>query len=249
MQLYDTLILGAGYSSVGFAMARKNCVICEENQICDTHFYLPLKSFRYHPYTPQTAEGKRLRDIFSELSLFGTDMQNTNGFECGFCRYLTESATPPEVLLKCRAVKTERRDDRLYDVTVQTNEGLLHLFAKHLLDTRGNTDQKFFTILFVTEDIGKTAEVLRAAFPGSDWEKAFYPGRYALHIPADGWDENGIKSEVYRRWCALMPPARILYMAPTFAQECAGGELCDDLYRNPVEAFEAGYFWAKEEDK
>ena len=37
MKTYDTLLLGSGFFSVGYAAARGGCLIAEEEQICDTH--------------------------------------------------------------------------------------------------------------------------------------------------------------------------------------------------------------------
>ena len=128
MKIYNSLIIGSGYCAVGYAAACPNSVICEEHQVCDTQFYLPLVGYRHQPYLPKTEEGSRLLSKFVELSLFENGMQNTNGFEFALCRYLVEKEI--EVLLKCRVIRVFRREDLLYDVTVHTNEGLSHLIAK-----------------------------------------------------------------------------------------------------------------------
>jgi len=79
MRIYDTLIIGCGYSSAGYALAGGNCILCEENQLCDSHFTMPLGSFRYHRYTPKTPDHSRLLEAFTELELFSPEkgMQNT----------------------------------------------------------------------------------------------------------------------------------------------------------------------------
>ena len=55
MQIYDALIIGCGYASVGFARKNKNVIICEEHQICDTGFYLPARCYEHFPYRAKTA--------------------------------------------------------------------------------------------------------------------------------------------------------------------------------------------------
>jgi len=245
MRIYDTLIIGCGYSSAGYALAGGNCIICEENQLCDSHFTMPLGSFRYHSYTPKTPEGTRLLEAFTELELFSPEkgMQNTHAFECAFCKFLME--TPLEILLKCRVTEVSRTQDGLYQITVQTNEGLTHIFAKNILDTVGTPVKKTFTVLLAIENYPQTADALTRVFPGSTLEPAFYDGRYALHIPADGCDENSIKLTVYQTLQQLSLDAKVVYMAPVFAHICAPGGLCDDHYGNPIEAFEAGFFYGE----
>ena len=241
--IYDTLIIGCGYFSVGYALSKGNCIICEENQICDTRFYLPLKSFQYNPYSPKTAKGARLLDIFRQLSLFEGEMQNTNGFECGFCKYIAE--TGANILLKCRVVEIAV-ENGIYNVKIQTNEGLSHLYAKNIINTISECIDKEFTALFTTEDIGSVSAELKDAFPGAIVEPAFYRKRYALHIPAGEYDENTVKLAVYNAWNEKNIKAKIIYMAPAFSTS-SKNPFSDDFYDNPIKAFEAGCFHAKEE--
>jgi len=151
-----------------------------------------------------------------------------------------------EVLLKCRILHIHQRSDRFYDVTVHTNEGLMHLLAKRIIDTTNQSSEKYFTVLFVCDDIEAVKDRLLLAYKKAQIESAFYPGRYALHVSAGDTDENRIKLEIYKKWCELDVNAKILYMAPVFAKRSSANTLCDDHYENPIEAFEAGYFYAKE---
>ena len=247
MEVYNTLIIGSGYFSVGYAAACPGTVICEEQQICDTGFYLPLRSFGYRHYVPKTEEGQRLLRAFSSLSLFGQEQQNTNGFEFAFCKYLAER--PVQLLLKCRVIYVNRRPDGVYDVTVQTNEGLTHLLAREILDTRDRAVAPYITVLFVCRSIDTVRERLCGAFDGAHVEPAFYAGRYALHIPAHVTDENRIKLAIYEKWRALDVDAKILYMAPVRYGTAGPEPTCDGYYENPIEAFEAGYLYGKERNR
>ncbi len=241
--VYDAAVIGCGYFSVGAAGALGHAVILEEESTCDTHFYLPLSSFAHHPYTPRTPEGRRLLTVFDRLGLVRDGMQNTNAMEIALCSYLAEGG--PRVLLKCRVIDTVRDGD-LYRLSLQTNEGITHLYAKHVLRTERRAGTRRFTVLLGIGDLGAVRTPLLAAFPGAVLEPAFYPGRYALHIPAAGYDENSIKCYVYGILRQKDLPLRILTMAPTFSYENTEDPLSDDFYRNPIEAFEAGIAYAKE---
>ena len=184
---------------------------------------------------------------FESLSLFREDEQNTNGFEFALCKYVVEKHL--NLLLKCRVIHIKQLPNHTYDVTVHTNEGLTHLFAKNLLDTTNHSNENRFTVLFVCDDVEKVKGKLLSAYSGAKIESAFYPGRYALHISVRNTDENRIKLEIYQKWRELDVDARILYMAPVFYKETCESKVCDDYYENPIEAFEAGYFYAKENDK
>lgn len=246
MHVYDTLIIGCGYGAVGYAAANKNTLICEERQICDNTFCLPLRSFAYSPYSPKTAEGNALQDAFSHFELFKDGMQNTNGFEFALCKYVSERDL--RVLLKCRVIQTEKRTDGVLDVTLQTNAGLSHVFTKKLI--RASTvlpKQKRLTVLFMSKDFQAEKDALCAAFCGATVEKAFYENRYALHIPVENTDENAVKLFIHKTWKGLNIGAKILYIAPVFFGYGTESELCDMRYENPIEAFEAGYFHAKKE--
>ena len=244
MQIYKTLIIGGGFSSIGYAAACPGTVICEEHQICDTGFYLPLRSFRYQPYAPKTEEGAHLLRIFHALSLFKGAEQNTNGFEFALSRYVLEKRL--DIQLKCRVIDRRKGPDAIYDVTVQTNRGLEHLLTERILDTTPSLGERFFTVLFVCNDIKSVKSRLLAAFDGAYIEPAFYPRRYALHLPVGTTDENRIKHTVYEQWRTLDVDAKILYMAPVFYTEAATALLSDAAYANPIQAFEAGYFLGKE---
>ncbi len=244
MKIYDTLIKGCGYAPAGYAAANKNTIICEEHQICDTNFYLPLNTFCHTPYAPVTVEGKKLQKVFDDLSIFSEKYQNTNAFECGFCKYLVES--PLDILLKCRVIKAEKKDD-IYIVTIQTNEGLSHLYARQIIDCTNTPKEKIITVLFTSSDIQHTKKALLSAFDNAIIESTFYKSRYAIHIDVGNSDENTAKLHIYNKWRTLDTDSKIIYIAPVFLKEKNPSNiLCDVNYKNPIEAFERGYNYGKE---
>lgn len=241
MKIYDALIIGSGYTAAGYSASHPETIICEEREALDTLFYLPLSGFRHYPYAPKSKEGKRLLEIFNSLSLFEGDAQNTNGFEAAFCTYLTERELP--VLLKCRVVSHKTLDGGIIDATVQTNEGLTHIFTRKIIDTRCKSGYKTLTVLFVADDIEGARRELMREFESATVEPAFYEGRYALHIPVSDMDENTVKPFIYKRWQTLTSGARLLFIAPAFSLWGDSDPMCDESYDNPIEAFDAGFFF------
>ena len=238
MQQYDTVIIGSGYSSVGYALARGGCLIVEEGEVADTHFYLPLRSYRYYPYTPKTPEGERLAAEFEELALFGAEAQNTNGFECALCRFLEKM--PVDLLLKARVVRREEAEGGIR-LTLSTNEGLLHVLCRRVIDTR-STGADYLSVLITAEcEADAVAVSERLGWP---MEPAFYEGQYHLRAPF-AEDENGAKLPIHAA-IAGATGVRLLAIAPVFACAGTGSALSDDDYLNPIAAFEAGYRMGKE---
>ena len=232
MHIYDTLIKGCGYAAAGYTAANKNTIICEEHQVCDTNFYLPLSSFCHIPYTPETEEGRKLKQEFDDLSIFTDKSQNTNGFECAFCNYLVEN--PLNILLKCRVIKADKKDD-IYDVTVQTNEGLSHIYTRKIIDCTNTPKEKVITVLFNCLNIEDTKKVLISAFEGAVIEKAFYENRYSIRINVGEHDENIAKLYIYNKWRELETDSKIVYIAPVFLrEENPLNILIDANYKNPI---------------
>ena len=248
MHLYNAIIIGCGYSALGYATSLGNTLICEEQQICDTGFYFPLRTFRHIPYKAKTEEGSALQKIFDSLSLFSSSEQNTNGFECAISKYIIASAQ--DVLLKSRVVNIKKQDDGIFDVTLSTNEGLIHRFAKKVLRSENISDKKYITVLFTTDNIENHRALLSSAFCNADIEPAFYENRFAMHIETSDFDENTVKPWIYDKWKSLAIDAKIIYIAPIiYGGGVEGNPLCDLNYNNPIEAFEAGFFHAEEEQK
>lgn len=248
MQIYNSLIIGCGYASLGYAKACGNTLICDEHQICDTGFYFPLRSFKYVPYEAKTEDGKVLQKVFDELSLFLSEEQNTNGFECAISKYILKSSQ--EVLLKSRVINVKMHSDGIFDITLSTNEGIIHRFAKKVLRSKSISDKKRVTVIFKTQEIEDDRARLLDAFCGADIEPAFYKDRFAIHIDASGFDENSIKPWIYDKWKSIATSAKIICIAPIlYGDSAPESPLCDLNYKNPIEAFESGYFYAKEVQK
>ena len=165
MNTYDTLIIGSGYSPVGYALTNKNCLIVEETQCCDTHFYLALKSFLHNEYSPVTELGKNLMSFFEKYNLFGDGYMLTNALEAAFCDFLSEQNI--NIFLKCRVVSKFLQDDGTYKVTLHSNEGHSTIIAKKIIDTTliSKDYENYYTVLYLTENADSAKSVLTEAFP------------------------------------------------------------------------------------
>ena len=239
MEHFETVLIGSGYSSIGYAAAHQSTLIIEEQEIADTHFYLPLRSFRYTPYVPKTKEGAALDATFRSLGLFEGDKQNTNGFEPALCRYLERHPLP--ILLKARVVDRKKSGSSEI-LTLSTNEGLLQVSCNRVYDTR-NTEKRSLSVLVIAKNPGDAARA--AALTGWELTEAFHPNWYALHVPYTGESENDVKITIHNT-LSKIDGIRLLSIAPVYAGKRTEILLSDDSYDNPIAAFEAGYFLGRE---
>ena len=238
MKAYDTLLIGSGYAAIGYAEARQNCLVVEERQIADTQFYLPMRGFAAGEMTANTQGGERLLACMRGMGLIKDGALCVNGLECAFARYLLDTNAP--LLLKCRAVRAVAVEGG-YEVTLQTNAGLSTVRAKKIIDTRPTGRQRVCVLLLVKGEADSTLAAVLAAFPGATVSPAFYEGRYALTIPADGYDENSVKCMIEERFPRGLLDVQILYIAPAFIYEGVSAPLSDASYPDPITAYEAGY--------
>jgi hypothetical protein len=109
MKTYETLLIGCSYSSVGYALAEKNTLIVEENEMADTRFYLPLKSYKTTTYQPTTSHGEKLLECINSLGLIQNGVINANGLECAFCDFISQNQL--DIIFKSRVINSEWQND------------------------------------------------------------------------------------------------------------------------------------------
>ena len=243
--IYDTLIIGSGYTSLGYAIANGNTIICEEREICDTQFYLSLKQYKSEEYISNTKIGRELLDYYTNMGLLQNGMQNLNAFECAFCGFALQHNV--QILLKCRVIDYIADQDGYYDVRVINGAGIEHICAKKVLDLRPKGLNKQLTVLFETNCKDADIPMLETIFPGAHIEKAFYESRHAIHIPVEfNADYNTVIMDIYDTWGKALHHAKILYIASAFATISTDKEETpnDSNYLNPIAAFEAGILYA-----
>ena len=237
MEIYDTLLLGSGYYAVGYAEARGNCLIVEEGQVADTQFYLPMRGFSSGAMEPSTEAGRRLYDTVAGMGLIGRGGLCVNGLESALARHILTIGV--RLRLKCRAVEQVAEGD-LCRVVLSSNAGLCTVYARRVLDTRPRPERRFVTVLVQSDRPYAELAPLLHAFPGAELSCAFYEGRYALTVPADGYDENSVKVMIWERFPRLLG-VKILYIAPAFLASHCQGQPTDAAYDDPIQAYEAGY--------
>ena len=146
MKVYENVVIGSGYTSVGFALANPSTIILEKNQSADVNFYLPLKNFKKLDFTPSCECAKELDQLFTEKGFYKNGMQNTNALECAFCEFIL--CKNIEINFKSTVVSVTPKKDK-YMVTYYTVNGLNTIMAKKVIDmTNSGADQKFLTVLF-----------------------------------------------------------------------------------------------------
>ncbi len=246
MHIYDTLIIGSGYTALGYAIKNGNTLICEERESADTHFYLSFSGFKRGRYIAKTPEGKELNSLYEKLGLFSENEQNASGFECGFCSFAERVGA--EILLKSRVID-QKELDGYTEVSVVSNAGIEKMFAQRVIDMRPKGKDARITLLFSANDISELSEV-EAIFPESEIESAFYEGRYALHTPiAANTSYTDAFSNICSEWSKIKG-AKMLYVAPVLEYKGIGASIPrDNDFTSPIEALEAGMKYAERKEK
>ncbi len=246
MKKFKTLIIGSSFSAIGYAEHTANTLIIEESEMLDTSFYLPMRGFEGSPYAAKTEKGKELLQIFSDLGIISDSGMNVNAFEIGLCRYAQRN--PKSIYLKCRFVAAERTDDG-YTATLLHNGGLERISAEKIIDTRAAYPTKqSLAVIFDANGGELNVDEITRVFKNSEPRVAFYEGRYVLYAKTNATDINDAKAEIINKWTELSG-YRILYIAPVFYQIYDKyPKLSDGTFDNPIEAFEYGMRFAREED-
>lgn len=247
MKEFDTLIIGCGYAPVGYALAKGNCLIVEEGETADTHFYLPLKDFRAKDYIPVSQESKQLKFIFEQMGIYNNGMINLNKLECAFCELISQKNVT--IYFRTNVIEIEKQND-VYIATLLTVNGVTQVKVNQVFDARP-TEQgsKNLVLLYASENPEQAKDLLETSFANSKVQQAFYEDRYALYIPTEK-DYSATLVEVLDRWKKINPKAKIIYFAPKINLVSQGVcDLYDGRYTCPEQALDGGIFFANKEAK
>ena len=246
MEIYDTLLIGCSYASVGYALANQNTIIVEENEMADTRFYLPLKSYKTTPYQPTTLHGEKLLDCFNTLHLLQDGGINANGLECAFCDFISKNDL--DIIFKSRVIKTEKQADH-YCSQIITNSGIITVKSKNIIDTRVLNPQKTTLTVLLKGNLSQTeSQLITSAFANSYIENTLYTDVFALFLEQSSKVEyNQILKDFYATWKNLGATTKVLYIAPLTASksEIQQGFPKDEYFDNPIKALEMGYDFCK----
>ena len=242
MKEFETLAIGCGYASVGYALAKKNTLIVEDGESADTHFYLPLNDFRAVEYAPQTNAGQKLREIFQSFDFYNNGMLNLNGLECAFCDFIFQNNV--NVYFRTNVISSVKNNDG-YLVTLLTVSGLTEIKVKNIIDARADEQAKReITLLYATDTPDQVSKQLQNSFENSRIEKAFFDSRYAIHIPTTK-DYSQTLIYVLDKWKMVNPTAKIIAFAPTLTLKGKGvSPLYDGRYSCPEQALDNGIILA-----
>ncbi len=244
MKVYENVVIGCGYTSIGFAIANKSTLVLEKRQSADTNFYLPLKTFKKVDFTPKTECAKQLNELFENKNLYKDGIQNTNALESVFCEFILSKNI--NVLFKSTVISVAKNKN-LFEVTYSSVNGLSKVLAKNVLDMRkGTADEKFLTVLIYSPQTLDDTTIFEKQFNNCKIEKAFMQDGYAMHFNVDlNKSHIDAKEEFLDKWKTLQTDCKILYIAPKFYYIYSQKALPpkDAYFDSPIQALEQGYLY------
>ena len=241
-----TLVIGSGYSSLGYAMSHDDTLIAEALELTDVSFGAPLRLFESDSVPAPDAPSRALYDYYLSLGVIEGNKINASALECGFSGFALDNGV--RIMLKSRVISVEEECGG-YCCRVITNSGIITVRAERVIDMRPSGD-RFMTFLFTASDDAALCAIADA-FPRGRVVPAFYEGRYALILPVGSADEiSSLKAQVYSRWGEVSSGAKLLYTAPYSFCVGSGGSLpLDSAYTDPFSAYDAGYLYETEGER
>jgi len=241
--MYETVILGSGYFSVGYAYAHQNTLIIEETQLADPHFFGTLEGFDADFVKPTSQGAAELYGSFEKDGVLKEGRLAVNELEPALCRFIKN--TQPEILLGsfCTEVKKTQKG---YNVTLCNNEGIRVVSTRRVIDTRQREGKKINLLLALKDgQIPRLDNVLPSFYEGQKIWKVYFE---------DECDVNEAKSrilDVYGdrlRECGARIIATSYRMIddsnPEPCEDAQGiWKVCERSFGNPFAAFEKGELW------
>ena len=233
--MYNTIILGSGYYSAGYALVHENCLIIEKSQLCDVNFYGTYSGFCDDGYEPKTHKGKQMKEYFNSFGVLRDTKINVNALESVFCSFINDK--PIKILLNTECISVKEADGA-YCVKIYNNAGIDCLYAKKVIDTRSK-NKNCLNILAELDD-----EAYKKLSQKHDVKAAFYKDEYVIGYKTDK-EINTAKLDFYNEWksTAELKNSRII----SFAYQMSGD--CLDLsFGNIFKAFDLGVMQGAENE-
>ena len=130
---YDTVILGSGYFSLGYAATHESTLIIEDTQLLDPNFYGTLSGFDMKCAKPSSKGANLLYDAFAGEGVLGEEKLAVNELESVLCRFV--ESRKPNILFGTFCIGVEKSEGA-YKVSFCNNEGINSVFAKRVIDAR-----------------------------------------------------------------------------------------------------------------
>ncbi len=236
MEIYDTVLVGAGFFACGYAKTHENTLIIEQSQMIDKTFYGTMRGFAHSEPELKTAEARAVFDDFKELGVVKDGSLYVNALDVALCNYIMPDI--PDILLGSCCTDIQKNGD-IYTVSFVNNGGRDSVKAKKVIvlsKPRGN----FINVLAeYTEPLRGNADVI----------PAFHPNQYVLTFNFPDVDINHAKAMAYERLSELLPEgAKALHMATYMYSEPKepfsdenGVMIIDEFYySDPFTAYESG---------
>ena len=159
--IYETVILGSGYFSLGYASSHDKTLIIEETQLLDPHFFGTLSGFSMSVGDICAKGEKALLESFVDEGVIADGRVAVNELEPALCRFV--ECQMPDILLGsfCSDI---RKTDNGYEVEICNNEGVSRVLANRVIDTRLPAGNKINLLLAVNAENLPKAEGLQPAF-------------------------------------------------------------------------------------
>jgi hypothetical protein len=132
-KIYDTVILGSGYFSLGYALTHENTLIIEDTQLVDPHFFGALQGFCGNAQRPASKGASALYDAFLGEGVIKGNRLAVNELEPAICRFIAGKNLNILLGTFCTDLKF---NGEAYEIEICNNEGLSVVKAKRVIDTR-----------------------------------------------------------------------------------------------------------------
>ena len=238
-----TLIIGSGYSSVGYAMSHEDTLIVESLELTDPTFGGALRSFEIEDIPQKDMPSYLLYDYLRSLDILEGKAVNASALECGLSGFALERDI--SVLLKSRVISAQPSGTRT-ECRLITNSGIITVLADKVIDMRPS-GRGYQSFLFTAKERESADEVSRI-FADGRVVPAFYRDRYALILPLRSDNSASLaKERRYSEWGRLSLGAKLLYTAPyPFFESERVGIPRDSDFLDPFSALDAGYSYDRE---
>lgn len=238
--MFDCIIIGGGYFSVGYVKNHPNSVFIERGELLDKYFCGSFNQGKNWGKKPKSKNSAALSDYFKSLNIICGDKADIAALETAFCSFLKDEL--PNCLMLTDTVKIEK-ENGIFSVTVYNNEGFSVIKGKKIIINAPFNSEKSMAVRFLAEE----SEIKRI-FPGAICEKGFAEGEIYAYIPSDDDSTAECKMKIIDKWCSAAPNGKLVYTAPEFKYSGKDkirieGEIIyvdESAFENAFEAYEYG---------
>lgn len=218
--MLDTVILGSGYFSAGFALNHEGTLVIEETQLLDPNFCARLSGFAMDAERPSSPDAASLFDTLLKEGVFNNGKMAVNELEPAFCRFLEKRAL--NILLGSFCTGLKRKDDG-FELEICNNEGISRISAKRVIDARVPCGGRMNLLVALKDG---TLPRIEGAAP------AFYPDQCTLSADLDRvTDINEAKSLILEKFEDALAEAGARIVLTSYRMD---GAPIEDAYTDAI---------------